>query len=47
MKARYAAMASCLPVKAEAAQIFKQWWDKIRADEDYLQRKQAHQKKWG
>jgi len=22
-------------------------WDKIRADEDYLQRKQAHQKKWG
>lgn len=35
------------PVKAEAAKVFKGWWDKIRADEDYLQRKQAHQKKWG
>ncbi|KGA99236.1 hypothetical protein DR73_2 [Enterobacteriaceae bacterium ATCC 29904] len=34
-------------VKAEAAKIFKTWWDKIRADEDYLQRKQEHQKKWG
>ena len=27
------------PVKAEAAAVFKTWWDKIRADEDYLQRK--------
>nr|WP_318384272.1 DUF4385 domain-containing protein [uncultured Enterobacter sp.] len=35
------------PVKAEAAAIFKQWWDKIRADQDYLTRKKAHQKKYG
>ena len=35
------------PVKAEGGKVFKGWWDKIRADEDYLQRKQAHQKKWG
>ncbi|WP_063929343.1 DUF4385 domain-containing protein [Enterobacter hormaechei] len=35
------------PVKAEAAAVFKKWWDKIRADEDYLQRKKAHQQSWG
>ncbi|EGQ5287794.1 DUF4385 domain-containing protein [Enterobacter hormaechei] len=35
------------PVKAEAAAVFKTWWDKIRADEDYLQRKKAHQQAWG
>ncbi|MGK9175922.1 DUF4385 domain-containing protein [Yokenella regensburgei] len=35
------------PVKAAAAAIFKQWWDKIRADEDYLARKRAHISRWG
>ncbi|GKV69292.1 hypothetical protein NCCP2716_17900 [Sporosarcina sp. NCCP-2716] len=35
------------PVKAESAAVFKGWWDKIRADEDYLRRKKAHQKKYG
>lgn len=35
------------PVKAEAAAVFKEWWDKIRADEDYLRRKKAHQREWG
>lgn len=35
------------PVKAKAAGIFKEWWDKIRADGDYVQRKKAHQKQWG
>lgn len=35
------------PVKAEAAAVFKVWWDKIREDDDYLQRKKAHQRKWG
>lgn len=35
------------PVKAAAAAVFKQWWDRIRADEDYLQRKRAHQSKYG
>ncbi|MGX5084921.1 DUF4385 domain-containing protein [Enterobacter sp. UPMP2052] len=34
-------------VKAEAAAVFKVWWDKIREDDDYLQRKKAHQRKWG
>ncbi|MGK6326579.1 DUF4385 domain-containing protein [Erwinia sp. DT-104] len=33
--------------KAEAAAIFKVWWDKIREDEDYLKRKKAHQAKYG
>ncbi|WP_435945918.1 DUF4385 domain-containing protein [Dryocola sp. BD586] len=35
------------PVKAQAASIFKSFWDRIRADEDYIARKKAHQKKWG
>ena len=35
------------PVKAEAAAVFKEWWDKIRADNDYLRRKKAHQREWG
>ncbi|MEZ7172846.1 DUF4385 domain-containing protein [Sporosarcina sp. OR05] len=33
--------------KAESAAIFKEYWDKIRADEDYLRRKRAHQKAYG
>lgn len=35
------------PVKAESAAIFKAKWDEIRADEDYLQRKRAHQRRYG
>ena len=35
------------PVKAAAAAVFKQWWDKLRQDEDYLQRKKKHQSHWG
>ncbi len=35
------------PTKAAAATVFKGWWDKIRADDDYLQRKRHHQAKWG
>lgn len=35
------------PVKAAAAAVFKTWWDRIHADEDYLRRKKAHQEKWG
>ncbi|WP_092875138.1 DUF4385 domain-containing protein [Izhakiella capsodis] len=33
--------------KARSAAIFKQSWDKLRADEDYLRRKKAHQQKYG
>lgn len=33
--------------KAAAAAIFKGYWDKLRADEDYLARKRAHQQKYG
>lgn len=33
--------------KAESAAIFKTYWDKIRADEDYLRRKKAHQQRYG
>lgn len=33
--------------KAAAAAIFKACWDKLRADEDYLKRKKAHQQKYG
>jgi len=33
--------------KAASAAIFKTYWDKLRADEDYLQRKKAHQAKYG
>ncbi|HDX8896929.1 TPA: DUF4385 family protein, partial [Klebsiella michiganensis] len=35
------------PVKAAAAAVFKQWWDMLRQDEDYLQRKKKHQAHWG
>lgn len=35
------------PEKAESAAIFKKRWDEIREDEDYLQRKRAHQNKYG
>ncbi|WP_282498615.1 DUF4385 domain-containing protein [Pantoea stewartii] len=34
-------------VKAAAAAIFKAYWDKLRADDDYLARKKAHQQKYG
>lgn len=33
--------------KAEAAAIFKAYWDTLRADEDYLARRRAHQQKYG
>jgi len=33
--------------KAEAAAIFKAYWDKIRQDKDYLARKKNHQAKYG
>lgn len=35
------------PMKAGAAAVFKKWWDKIRMDEDYLQRKREHISRWG
>ncbi|ARK26030.1 cytoplasmic protein [Sporosarcina sp. P37] len=35
------------PVKAESAAIFKERWDTIREDEDYIKRKKAHQKAYG
>ena len=33
--------------KAKSASIFKERWDEIRNDEDYLKRKKAHQKAYG
>lgn len=33
--------------KAASAAIFKGYWDKIRADKDYLARKKAHQQQYG
>jgi len=33
--------------KAAAAKIFKQSWDKLRADDDYLKRKKRHQQQFG
>lgn len=33
--------------KAKSAAIFKERWDEIRNDEDYLKRKKAHQKAYG
>ena len=33
--------------KAAAAQIFKEYWDKLRNDTDYLQRKKKHQQHYG
>lgn len=35
------------PVKAEAAAIFKAYWDRLRADDDYQQRKKRHQQQYG
>ena len=35
------------PEKVESATIFKAYWDKIRADADYLRRKKAHQQRYG
>lgn len=35
------------PIKAESAAIFKEQWDKIRKDDDYLTRKKQHQKEFG
>lgn len=49
---KYAQDGGMLPrgndeIKAEAARIFKTFWDRIRADEDYLRRKKKHQQQWG
>ncbi|MEG3132470.1 DUF4385 domain-containing protein [Rouxiella sp. T17] len=33
--------------KAASAAIFKEYWDRLRADQDYLTRKKAHQKEFG
>lgn len=33
--------------KAESAAIFKEYWDQLREDEDYLKRKKKHQKEFG
>lgn len=33
--------------KAASAAIFKSYWDKLRADNDYLKRKKIHQQKYG
>ncbi|MGN7407973.1 DUF4385 domain-containing protein [Sporosarcina sp. SAFN-010] len=33
--------------KAKSAAIFKERWDEIREDDDYLKRKKAHQKEYG
>lgn len=33
--------------KAESAAIFKEYWDQIREDADYLKRKKKHQKDFG
>lgn len=35
------------PEKAKSAAIFKEYWDCIRADKDYIKRKKAHQKLYG
>lgn len=34
-------------VKAESARIFKEKWDKVREDAEYLKRKKEHQKQYG
>ncbi|QKJ86538.1 hypothetical protein PMPD1_1585 [Paramixta manurensis] len=33
--------------QAAAAAIFKRYWGRLRADEDYLARKKAHQQAYG
>lgn len=35
------------PVKAESAAIFMEKWKLARTDEEYLEKKKAHQKKYG
>lgn len=35
------------PEKAKSAEIFQEKWDLIRADEEYLALKKAHQKQYG
>ena len=35
------------PIKAESARIFKEKWDVIRKDEEYLKLKKEHQKNYG
>jgi len=35
------------PLKAAAAAIFKKYWDRIRTDENYVQRKKQHQQRYG
>lgn len=49
---KYAPDGSVLPFKlneekAASAAIFKGYWDKLRADKDYLARKKAHQQRYG
>lgn len=49
---KYAADGTVLPYildgeKAAAAAIFKQYWDRLRGDKDYLQRKKRHQQRYG
>jgi hypothetical protein len=49
---KYAKDRSVLPrdideEKAASAAIFKTYWDRLRADDDYLKRKKAHQQKQG
>lgn len=34
-------------IKAESAEVFKERWDAIRDDKDYIVRKKAHQKAYG
>ena len=35
------------PVKAEAAAVFKQMWEKAKKNEDYLSQKKLHEQKYG
>lgn len=49
---KYAADGTVLPYivdrqKADAAAVFKHYWDRLRADDDYQQRKKRHQGLYG
>ncbi|NDL61882.1 DUF4385 domain-containing protein [Acerihabitans arboris] len=49
---KYAADGTVLPYgldrqKADAAAVFKLYWDRLRADDDYLRRKKSHQQRYG
>ncbi|WP_413739209.1 DUF4385 domain-containing protein [Sodalis sp. RH21] len=49
---KYDAAGKVLPYivdkqKADAAAVFKEYWDRLRADRDYLQRKKRHQRHYG